>query len=203
MKKKKKEVILKTIDKKYESIIEIKNSRFISIIYKINSLDDVKKYLDEVKDKYPKATHYCYAYILNNKCKSSDDGEPGGTAGMPILNVLQKNNLNFVLAVVVRYFGGIKLGAGGLVRAYSKSVKFNLNNSNFILLFPSKEVEFSVEYSDSNNIDYLLRNMTILEKKFLDKVYYHAYIDSSLISVLDKYNLNIIGDSFIEKNAGN
>ena len=113
---------MNTIKETIENTLIIKNSRFITIIYNINDINDIDKYLKLVKDKYKDATHYCYAYILPNNIKCSDDGEPSGTAGKPILDVLTKHNLNFVLAIVVRYFGGIKLGAGGLIRAYSKCI---------------------------------------------------------------------------------
>ena len=96
---------------KYELII--KNSKFITLLYKINNEDIVKKILNNVKEIYPDATHYCYAYIIDNQKKSSDDGEPSKTAGLPILKVLENNQLNHILAIVVRYFGGIKLGANG------------------------------------------------------------------------------------------
>ena len=97
--------------------LEIKKSKFISKIYKVKNIDKVNTILSDLKKEYSDATHHCYAYIINEHKKSSDDGEPGGTAGIPILQVLDKNNLNYVLCVVIRYFGGIKLGAGGLVRA--------------------------------------------------------------------------------------
>ena len=101
--------------------IEIKKSRFITYLYE---LDDESKVLDiikSIKEDHKKARHVVYVYKINNTGKINDDGEPKGTAGMPIFNVLEKNNLNNVLIVVVRYFGGIKLGAGGLFRAYSNS----------------------------------------------------------------------------------
>ena len=100
--------------------IIIKNSRFICLIYQIDDVSKVDSYLDNAKKKYKDATHYCYAYIIGNNSKCSDDGEPSGTAGIPMLQVLKKNNLNNVLCIVIRYFGKILLGAGGLVRAYSE-----------------------------------------------------------------------------------
>ena len=112
---------MKTILNNYVSELEINKSRFITLLYKVDNIDLIKEKLDLVKDLYKDATHYCYAYIIDNNKKSSDDGEPGGTAGVPIMEVLLKNDLNYVLCVVVRYFGGIKLGAGGLVRAYTKT----------------------------------------------------------------------------------
>ena len=114
--------------------IIIKNSRFITFLIKINNLEQIQSNLEKLKKDYPKATHYCYAYIINSNKKSSDDGEPSGTAGIPILNVLEKEKLTNILCIVIRYFGGIKLGASGLVRAYTKSVKEALNKVKKIKL---------------------------------------------------------------------
>ena len=106
-----------------ESTIIIDKSKFITTLYPVESVEEIECVLTATRKKYYDATHNCYAYIFDNgriqKC--SDDGEPGGTAGYPILNVLKKKNLTNVLVAVVRYFGGIKLGAGGLTRAYTKS----------------------------------------------------------------------------------
>lgn len=101
----------------------INKSRFIALKYELESIDDVKLILEKLKKEHKKATHICYAYvykkdIVSEKC--CDDGEPNGTAGYPILNVIKKKNLTNIMVVVVRYFGGIKLGAGGLTRAYTK-----------------------------------------------------------------------------------
>ena len=101
----------------YEEII--KKSKFISYYYEVNNLDEINKILDELKKEHKKARHIPYAYKIDQLVKKTDDKEPGGTAGMPIYNVIERNNLNNVLIVVVRYFGGIKLGAGGLLRAYA------------------------------------------------------------------------------------
>lgn len=97
---------------------EIKKSQFISILLPLKTKDEYKNHLKILIKTYPKATHYCYAYVFDEVRKSNDDGEPSGTAGKPILEVLLKHHLNKVLCVVIRYFGGIKLGAGGLLRAY-------------------------------------------------------------------------------------
>ncbi len=106
-----------------EEII-INKSRFIAYINELNSLDDVKSIINDLKKEHKKATHICYAYVYDRECvseKCSDDGEPNGTAGYPILNVIKKRGLKNTMVAVVRYFGGIKLGAGGLTRAYTKS----------------------------------------------------------------------------------
>ncbi len=102
----------------------INKSKFIAYKFTLNSLEEVKSILTNLKNEHKKATHICYAYIYNRDIvseKCSDDGEPGGTAGYPILNVLKKKNLENIMVAVVRYFGGVKLGAGGLVRAYTKA----------------------------------------------------------------------------------
>ncbi len=101
--------------------IEIKKSKFITFLYKINDENEVKNILENIKKEHKKARHFVYVYKINNTAKIEEDKEPKGTAGIPIFNVIEKNNLNDILIIVVRYFGGIKLGAGGLFRAYSKS----------------------------------------------------------------------------------
>lgn len=108
--------------------LEIKKSKFIGLYFPVRSQDEVVEILNNLKKEHKKATHICYAYRLTNPFseKAFDDGEPFGTAGKPILNVLQKQDKKDSLLVVVRYFGGIKLGAGGLVRAYSKTASETL-----------------------------------------------------------------------------
>ena len=106
-----------------QSYIEIKKSKFYGYMFNVSCVSDVMTILENLKKDHKKATHICYAYkIVNNAeiVKFSDDGEPSGTAGKPILNVIEKKNLKNILICVIRYFGGIKLGANGLCRAYSK-----------------------------------------------------------------------------------
>ena len=100
---------------------EIKKSRFITYLYNLDNIDEVDSIVNNIREEHKKARHVVYVYKINNTGKINDDGEPKGTAGMPIFNVIEKNNLNNILIIVVRYFGGIKLGAGGLFRAYSNS----------------------------------------------------------------------------------
>ncbi|MBO5955112.1 MAG: YigZ family protein [Clostridia bacterium] len=115
--------------KTFELIIN--KSRFIAYKLDLTSLDVVKPFLEQLKKEHKKANHVCFAYVYHQDVvseKCSDDGEPGGTAGYPILNVIKKKNLTNVLVAVVRYFGGIKLGAGGLTRAYTKASAGVLND---------------------------------------------------------------------------
>ena len=121
------------IDKNAENEIIIKKSRFITKLYYTNqNLNRVNDIINELKKEYKKCTHICYSYIIGPNAKAVDDGEPSGTAGKPILNVLQKKDMTNVLCVVIRYFGGIKLGAGGLVRAYTKSASEVIKLVNLI-----------------------------------------------------------------------
>lgn len=166
-----------------ENTIIIKNSKFITFLYPIQSKEEVFNFLTSIKQKYPDATHHCYAYIYDGEQKESDDGEPAGTAGLPILQVLEKNELNHVLCIVVRYFGKIKLGANGLVRAYRKSVVECLRD-HMITLKKGFCVTLSFDYSFSKKIDYLLKNVFILEKRYQNKVYYHCHIDEEVFLML-------------------
>ena len=110
--------------------LEIKKSKFIAYYYEVDSTKEVKKILEDLKKEHKKARHIPYVYKIDQEIKKSDDKEPSGTSGMPILNILEKNNLNHTLIAVVRYFGGIKLGAGGLIRAYSNAVKEVIKTSS-------------------------------------------------------------------------
>ena len=103
------------------SSIEIKKSKFIGYYYKLDSISDVKEILNTLKIEHKKARHIVYAYKFSNTAGKSDDKEPSGTAGLPLYNLLEMNNLNDTLLVVVRYFGGTKLGAGPLMRAYKEA----------------------------------------------------------------------------------
>lgn len=190
---------MNTIKETIENTLIIKNSRFITIIYNINDINDVDKYLKLVKDKYKDATHYCYAYILPNNIKCSDDGEPGGTAGKPILDVLTKHNLNFVLAIVVRYFGGIKLGAGGLIRAYSKCISSCLNNTKLTKLIPGKNIDIYFTYKDINDIDLLLTNCHINNKNYQDMISYNVNIPNDLLPIIEnKYQVKVNNNIYIK-----
>ena len=177
----------------------IKNSRFITRLVKITKKDEVEDILNNVKKEHPKATHYCYAYIVNDYKKASDDGEPGGTAGMPILNVLEKEDMTSVIAIVVRYFGGIKLGAGGLVRAYSSSVRDTLKKADKILLIEGVQIKITIPYDRQNELNYILKDSEIVDKTFTDKVTYIINCSKEMSKKLHQYNPIIIKETYIEK----
>lgn len=189
-----------TIKNNNKNELIIKNSRFISCIYKVYNMEEVKKYLEEIKHEYKDATHYCYAYIIDNYKKFSDDNEPGGTAGNPMLQVLEKNNLNYILCIIVRYFGGIKLGAGGLVRAYTKSVSNCLDNTEKLELIKGKNIDITFTYDKINLIDNILKDTNIINKTFNELITYNINIENNLIDKLNNIcKINIIKDIYIEK----
>ena len=157
-----------------ENTIVINKSKFICCLFIINNVDEAYEHLNSIRDKYEDATHYCYAYIIDNYKKCSDDKEPSGTAGLPILNVLEKNELTNVLCIVVRYFGGIKLGAGGLVRAYTSSVVSALNN-NIKKIVKGLEVEILFNYDKVKLIENILKNQ-ITNKEFNEFITYKFII---------------------------
>lgn len=190
---------MNTIKDSIENEIIIKNSRFIAILRKVHHKDQVTTYLKEARLKYPKASHYCYAYIIDQDKKSSDDQEPSGTAGIPILGLLEKENLNYVLAIVVRYFGGIKLGTGGLVRAYTKSVKESLKNTVTIPLIDGYLIKIITDYGNQRDLEYLLRDDMIIQKEFLEKVTYQVMIQKSTLELLNSYSYEIVKIILIEK----
>ena len=175
---------MKSIQKEITSEIIINKSRFITILTNINDIDKVKEKLEEIKKKYKDATHYCYAYIINNHEKCSDNGEPSGTAGMPILNVLKQNDLTNILCVVIRYFGGIKLGAGGLIRAYSTSASEALNKAIITNLVNGYNITIEFSYDNLKQIDYLLKNIDI-KKDYQTNITYNFNITETKFNQIE------------------
>lgn len=170
---------MKTLDNNAINEIIINKSRFICEIIKLNDIDNINEIINTIKTKYKDATHYCYAYIFENIKRFSDDGEPAGTAGMPILNVLESNELSNVICIVIRYFGGIKLGAGGLVRAYTKSVTNALDKVNIVDLEKGKLIQIIFDYNDLKKINHLLIDTNIINKSY-DNVITYKFIISNL-----------------------
>lgn len=172
-----------------ENIIIINKSKFITNIFYINNLNDINIYLNKIKEKYKDATHHCYAYIINNTKRFNDDGEPNGTAGMPILDCLEKNKLNHTLCIVTRYFGGIKLGSGGLVRAYSNSISNALKNSKFFKLKDGYKIKITFEYNNSKQIDNLVKDYEITKKEYGKVITYELLITNDFLNKLNKSNI--------------
>ena len=191
---------MQTIKNNIHNEIIIKNSRFICYLYKIKNINDINTILNELKNEHKDATHHCYAYIIDNIKKSSDDGEPGGTAGIPILKVLENYNLNNILAVVIRYFGGIKLGAGGLVRAYTKSVTNTISNDNIVNLIKGYNIEIEFNYNQVKEIDYLLKDININNKIFDTNIKYNIDIPTNFLEIIKSNNIKytIIKEIYLE-----
>ncbi len=191
---------MKTIREEITNEIEIKNSRFITKIYQTEK-DNINILLESIKKEYPKATHYCYAYNSKNYKKSSDDNEPSGTAGKPILNVLEKEQLENVLVIIIRYFGGIKLGAGGLIRAYTKATTEALKKANYLEVTEAYKIKIEFPYSEEKNINYLIQNKNIIKKDYQENIIYQVIIEKDKINILNNYKYEILEDTIIEKDS--
>ncbi len=148
----------------YEANYEINRSKFIAHVRRVEDEDAAREFLQSIKKKYFDATHNCSAWIIGvgvEKHKSNDDGEPGGTAGNPILEVLKKNALTNVEIIVTRYFGGIKLGAGGLIRAYSHSAALGLSAAEIVTMTPMQKFDVTIEYGMLATVENWLRQKKI------------------------------------------
>ena len=177
---------MKTILENFFFQIEIEKSKFLGYAIAINSEEDAKEEINKIRKEHPKATHHCYAYVLKDKQKSNDDGEPAGTAGIPILEIIKQFGLENVLIVVVRYFGGIKLGAGGLVRAYARSAKEVLLISKIheIKTLPTYDLIFDYNYISSMENFIAKNQLKILDKEYELKVSYKLLLETP--GVLEK-----------------
>lgn len=165
-----------TIKDNIETEIVEKKSKFIANLIKVESKEEAEEKIQEIKKKYYDARHNCVAYrVLEGEKveeKASDDGEPSGTAGGPMLNILQKNNLSNVLIVVTRYFGGILLGTGGLVRAYSEALQRAIEESTLILKVSGIEMKLIIDYNNFEKLKYYCKNnnISIISAKYLEKI---------------------------------
>ena len=153
-----------------EFTYEIEKSKFISILFECKNSEDLQGFLQFAKEKYPKARHYCYAIRCEECSRNSDDGEPSGTAGKPLLDLLNKNNLMNTGIIVVRYFGGIKLGAGRLLRSYVTSAKENIDSATKYIREECLEYELLVDISKANEF----KNFCALNGYTINKLIYNS-----------------------------
>lgn len=175
--------------------IIINKSKFIAFLLPINSLEETKEILKYYKQQYHDATHVCYSYILDeNTFKYYDDGEPSSTAGAPIYQVLKNNNLVYTMCIVVRYFGGTKLGVGGLVKAYTNSAIECLNKAIIIQYEKLDTATITTNYSNYDRIEYFLKNnnITILEKTFDEDIIIKISINKKNLEQLQNSFKNLI-----------
>ena len=166
---------------------EIKKSRFICHLKRISTEEEAREFIAKIKKEHWKANHNCSAYTLGNRQeiqRSSDDGEPSGTAGVPMLEILKKKEIINVCAVVTRYFGGIKLGAGGLIRAYAGSVNHAIEEVGLVQIVNQRELILKLDYSlyDSVQRFLLTQNLQISDSEFLSEVTVRCFIDEEKIN---------------------
>lgn len=177
---------MKSIKNSIQSELSIKKSTFINYLIHVESLDDVENHLSSLRKDYPDASHHCYAYILGDRQeiqKYSDDGEPSKTAGLPMLEVLKKQGLSNVLNVSIRYFGGIKLGAGGLVRAYTKSCSEAVKLAQYTSLTDIVEIEVIAPFDEIGHIEQFIREQVDLQDTKYDSfVHYHIELQEDKLA---------------------
>lgn len=164
-----------TISEDVKATQIINKSTFICYLFPVTSFEEATEKINQIRKLHYDATHNCYAMIIGNEtisARSSDDGEPSKTAGIPMYEVLNKNNLTNILAIVTRYFGGIKLGAGGLIRAYSGSVALALKEAKLVKIEKKIKIQFSFNYSYVNEMNKLFINETEISKDFSTNVTY-------------------------------
>lgn len=198
---------MKTIRKPIQSEINVKKSQFICTLVPTRTKAESKQVIGELNRRYSDATHNCTAYIVSDGEGFDDDGEPGGTAGKPMINVLRKNELHNVTAVVTRYFGGIKLGAGGLVRAYSKSVMDAVGEAEILEIEEYEVFTITFEYSQIKAADSEVRNnaLDVIDKQYSDKVSYDIVSreNRDILKIFEKYSGKISAEfknrQFLEK----
>ncbi|MBQ6476852.1 MAG: YigZ family protein [Bacilli bacterium] len=180
----------------YKFELEEKKSKFIGFIFNINSEDEFKIKLLSIKEEYPKATHYVYAYKIDSIIRMSDDGEPSGTSASPIMNVLDKEKLNYTGIVIVRYFGGIKLGASGLVRAYSTVAKELIKNTKLDEIVFGKLINVNISYDKLDTFEYLVTktNSKIIVEEFGEDVSCEIEVSNDNLNLFEKYNYKIKKD---------
>lgn len=173
--------------------IIIEKSKFITYLKRVKCEEEYKAFLNEIKKKYYDASHVCSGFICHNIKRSSDDGEPSGTAGVPILSTLEKANLDEICALVVRYFGGIKLGTGGLLRAYAGSVSDCIKMAQFIDEVEYPVYELKLSYEMANKIEHFIKTKTILldTKYDTDITYVFCLESESLLGKIEEYTKGI------------
>lgn len=200
----------RTINENVVSEITEKKSRFIASLFKINSAEEAEDIIKQMKKKYHDARHNCYAYSVVQDdgiyTKFSDDGEPSGTAGAPMLNILTSNNISNVLVVVTRYFGGILLGTGGLVRAYTEATQSAINKTQIINQKQGVRVKIVISYSDFDKLKYFFEknNVSTIQTEYVDNVIVIADMIEDVLTEMGKddnfkfESAEIIGTTFVQ-----
>lgn len=199
----------KTVEKEASDFFIEKKSKFIGYAKPVKTQEEAVEFISKIKSKHWDATHNVYAYVLreNNIQRYSDDGEPSGTAGVPVLDVMLKESLVDVCVVATRYFGGTLLGAGGLVRAYSHTSKIALDAAGIITMAQCSVMSAEVDYSFYDRLNILLSDFSavILNTSFSDKVCVEFSVKENIVDLLNaklidvsngKYSLKFLRSEF-------
>lgn len=171
--------------------IVIKKSRFISYSFRVDNIKQINQYLQQVREQHPDATHVCYAYKVDQLIRFHDANEPVGSAGKPILNIIEKHQLNHILIIVVRYYGGQKLGLGNLIRAYSQSANQVVKLSGKTT--PKFLYEITIPYEAVNELEKKLINYQIQEKTINNICNYRVYLpNEDVLDAIKHLFINIV-----------
>ncbi len=185
-----------TLEKCIEEEFTEKKSVFIGVGKRVFSEEEARAFIDSMKEKYRDARHHVYAYTLledMNIQRYSDDGEPQGTGGIPILEVIKKNNLRNVCVVVIRYFGGVLLGAGGLTRAYVKGASMAIDASGIIERVEGYQAKLSLSYEQLGKVEHYLleKGIRIISAEYTEEVVLTLYLEKEAVSLIREDILNI------------
>ena len=198
--------MFKSIKENATAEIVEKKSKFIANIFYIESKKEAKNLIKTINKKYHDARHNCYAYRIISKDgileKASDDGEPSGTAGAPMLNILSKNELVNILVIVTRYFGGILLGTGGLVKAYSSACTLGLEKAKIVNKDIAQVYKIEIDYKDIDKFKYFAKNnnIIILNEKYLENIIIEIGIkEKNVLENISKKEINIRNLEFIKE----
>ena len=180
-----------------EVAIEEKNSDFLCFLHPISSREEAMTHIERYRQLHPGANHVCWAYVLGNTRQPltqafNDDGEPAGTAGKPMLHVLTEREAGNCLAVIVRYFGGVKLGAGGLVRAYSAAVSSAVNAAQLIEVRPSLAIYVEIDFAREAKVRHLVNQHQgeILSVEYSAQVSMHLSLDAAILELFSQQLIN-------------
>ena len=184
----------------YDEFVE-KKSTFITHLIRINSEEEARDFIQKMKKKHYDATHVCSCYVVgdnNEITRANDDGEPSGTAGAPMLDVLVKNNIKNACATVIRYYGGTKLGTGGLVRAYGGGVINALKNATLVERKDAFEIKLEIDYSLNGKIEYEIdkTNFIVNNIDYTDKLLYTIYVMQEDYSNFETWIANLTNGQF-------
>ena len=196
-----------TIESEAEGEIVEKKSRFICNLYHVESEEEINAIVEALRKKHYQSRHVCHAAILGQKgdiLKYSDDGEPSGTAGRPMLDILKGRQLTYTLACVTRYFGGVLLGTGGLVRAYSDSLLEGLSNATIVEKRLCRKLSFTIDYQTIGKLKYTLEDFEakIINEEYTSEVNVTVALPESNAERYNKYLVELTGGKVVIEDGG-